>query len=143
MLVAIPAGMLGTAILIASEEHYHPTGLSLRAGLETLCVVLIVASVVMSLVYVRQKRLVSEGELAIGRVMGLAGSSRVGRYLRYEFKTGGGEWLSDIAWYNFPILSAGMSLPVFYDRDNPRKKVALCGSLYEVVPTGSSREVLA
>jgi len=140
MLLAIPAGPLAVAALAATKEHYHPTGFPIRAGLETLTVVMIVLGVVMLLIYLRQKRLVSQGELAIGRVTGPAVSSRIGTYLRYEFETHQGERLSDIAWYGFPILSAGMRLPVFYDRDNPDKKVALCGSFYKIVPTGGSRQ---
>ena len=142
MLVVIPSIPVGVAGLIATEEHYHPTSLPFRAVLQTMSVVLIVSSVVMLLVYIRQKRLVSKGDLAIGRVTGMAGTTRIGRYLRYEFNTPRGERLSDLAWYDQPFLSAGMRLPVFYDPGNPDKKVALCGSLYNVIPTEVSREAL-
>jgi hypothetical protein len=143
MLIAIPAGLFGVAALIATQEHRHSTGLTLRGGLEALSVVVIMAGIVMRFIYARHKRLVSEGEFAIGRVTGQAGSSKTGTYLRYEFKTRVGERLSEIAWYGLPILRAGMRLPVFYDRENPDENVALCGSLYKVVPEEGSRKALA
>ena len=111
MLVVIPAASLGVVALIATEEHFHPTGLPLMAAIEAISIVSIAAGIVMSLTYFRQKRLVSQGQVSIGRVTGPASSSRIGTYLRYEFETNRGEWFSDIAWYGFPILSAGMRLP--------------------------------
>jgi hypothetical protein len=140
---SIVGGGLAAVALIAVEEHYYPAGLTLRAGLDTLSVVVIVSSVVMLLIYSRQKRLISDGDFVIGRLTKLVGSSRMGTYLRYEFEAKTGERLSDIAWYGSPILSVGMRLPVFYDRDNPDKKVAVCASFYEVVLTGRSRKALA
>jgi hypothetical protein len=136
----IPAILLMLVTVIASNEHFHPTP-GLRAGffrslLQDACILSIVLGLIQSRLYVRQKRLVSEGELGIGRVTQVLQAKFGGPYVTYEIETPSGERLSKIASNNKTNLSPGMTVPVFYDRENPRRQVALCAAFYEVVSSG-------
>ena len=44
-----------------------------------------------------------------------------------------GETFSRMTTDNARQLLVGMTVPVFYDPDEPKKQVALCASFYEVV----------
>ncbi len=131
---------VGVVTYVAINEHYHPSGMTLIGGLKFLACVLIVSGALLLRWYYAHRRLVSEGDVAIGHVTEMAGSSRLGWYARYEFTPRTGERLSYLAWYTFPFLSVGMDLPVFYKRDNPHKRVALSAALYRVdLPTDTSQ----
>jgi hypothetical protein len=92
-------------------------------------------SLVMLAALTRQKRLLAEGEMAVARVT-KRGISRNGPNIGYEFTTPLGERLTGSAQDGSRQLSVGMSVPVFYDAQSPKKQVALCGSFYEVVLPG-------
>jgi len=83
----------------------------------------------------RQKLLLADGEIAMARVTKRR-ASRHGPAIQYEFETQLGRQFSRSAADGSGRLSAGMSVPVFYDSQDPKKQLALCGSLYEVILPG-------
>ena len=62
--------------------------------------------------------------------------ARNGNGIRYEFTTPGGETFSRMTTDSARRLFAGMSVPIFYDSQRPKKQVALCAAFYEVVLPG-------
>jgi hypothetical protein len=87
---------------------------------------------VMLNVIARQKRLLAEGEFAVGLVT-KQWAARNGPNIRYEFSTPMGEHFSGISADGSRKLSVGMNVPIFYDAQNPKKQLALCASFHEVV----------
>jgi hypothetical protein len=63
-------------------------------------------------------------------------TARNGHGIRYEFTTPAGEALSGTTTDNARQLLVGMSVPIFYDPQQPKKQVALCAAFYEVVLPG-------
>jgi hypothetical protein len=92
----------------------------------------LIFTIVMANVVGRQKRLLSEGEMVMARVVDRV-IARNGPNIRYDFTTPLGEHLSASAADGSRKLSIGMTVPVFYDPQNPKKRMALCASFYEVV----------
>jgi hypothetical protein len=86
----------------------------------------------MLIVISRQKRLLGEGEFAVG-IVTKQWAARNGPNIRYEFSTPAGEHFSGVSADGSRKLSVGMSVPIFYDRQNPKKHLALCASFYEVM----------
>jgi hypothetical protein len=83
----------------------------------------------------RQKILIAEGEIATARVTERR-LARHGPTIRYEFTTSLGEHFSRSASDGTGQLSPGMSVPIFFDPQAPKKQLALCASFYEVVMPG-------
>ena len=90
---------------------------------------------------VRDKRLVREGEISIGKVIDVRRGRR-GRTVTYEFPDRSGRLVTASSPDNTRKISAGMAIPIFSKTENPqRDQNALCGSFYEVAD--SSDEVSA
>ena len=83
----------------------------------------------------RERELLGEGEVVMGRVT-KQWTARNGRGIRYEFTTASGETISRMTTDFAQQLMEGMALPVFYDALDPKKQVALCAAFYEVVLPG-------
>lgn len=83
----------------------------------------------------RQRPLLTEGEIATARVTKRR-AARHGPTIQYEFRTPLGEPFSRGASDGSGRLSAGMSVPVFYDPQNPKRQLALCASFYQVILPG-------
>jgi hypothetical protein len=83
----------------------------------------------------RQRQLLADGELAMARVT-KQWTARNGNGIRYEFATPAGETLSRMTTDNARQLLVGMTVPVFYDPQQPKKQVALCAAFYEIVLPG-------
>ena len=98
-----------------------------------------VIAVVLLTVVARQKQLMAEGELAIARVTQRWQTHR-GPAIRYEFTTLGGQRLQGGSGDGSRKLEEGMSVPVFYDAQKPKKQLALCASFFEVNVPGWGRE---
>jgi hypothetical protein len=96
---------------------------------------IVVFDIVMLSVIGRQKRLLAEGEMATARVT-KQWMARNGPNIFYEFTTPLGEHFSRGAADGSRQLSEGMYVPVFYDPQKPKRQLALCASLYEVVLPG-------
>ena len=80
----------------------------------------------------QQRWLLSEGEIAMARVT-KQWAARGGHGIRYEFTTPGGESFSRMTTDNASQFLVGMTVPVFYNPEEPKKQVALCAAFYEVV----------
>ncbi len=96
--------------------------------------VAVIAAVLLN-VMARQKQLLAEGEVAIALVTKQWRTHR-GSAIGYEFTTPLGEHLSHGASDGSRRLVTGMTVPVFYDLQKPKRQLALCASFYEVVLSG-------
>jgi hypothetical protein len=83
----------------------------------------------------RQRQLLAGGELAMARVT-KQWIARNGNGIRYEFTTPAGETFSRMTTDSARQLVVGMTLPVFYDAQQPKRQVALCASFYEIILSG-------
>jgi hypothetical protein len=84
---------------------------------------------------VRDRSLLTDGEIAIGTVTAQfysGGESRESK-IEYQFKDGGGRVFSGKCADKTRKLFEEMQTPVFYDPMNPAKNVALAGATYDVV----------
>jgi hypothetical protein len=85
----------------------------------------------------KHKALVLNGELAVGEIIRID-RARNCTWVYYEFETAFGERVKKMSatfWFD---LAPGMKTPVFYNRENPKKAIALCISFYDVVLTAQS-----
>jgi hypothetical protein len=92
-------------------------------------------ALVMQRVLARERELLGEGEVVMGRVT-KQWTARNGNGIQYEFTTPSGETISRMTTDFARQLMDGMSVPVFYDALDPKKQVALCAAFYEVVLPG-------
>jgi hypothetical protein len=92
-------------------------------------------ALVMQRALARERELLGEGEVVMGRVT-KQWTARNGSGIRYEFTTASGETISRMTTDFARQLSEGMTVPVFYDLLEPKKQVALCAAFYEVVLPG-------
>ena len=83
----------------------------------------------------QQRWLLTMGELSMGRVT-KQWTARNGNGIRYEFTTPAGGAFSGMTTDSARQLLVGMSVPIFYDPQGPKKQVALCAAFYEVVLPG-------
>jgi uncharacterized protein DUF3592 len=132
--ILIP-GVLLMLTALTAKDYFHPTA-SLQketfvSFFRLLCGLAIVLGLLQWRIYVRHRHLVSNGELALGRITKNYGSARNGQYLRYQFSTQSDETLSKIR-TSWKLLDVGMGIPVFYDPYNSKKQVALFAAYYEV-----------
>ena len=131
--VAFP-GPLVLFALIAKNEHQHATpGITIGRMLIFfgLLEVLLVGPIWLR-PFIRHKSLISEGDLAIGRILKML-SNRGYPYALYEFETASGRRIRKLDMTCRSDLSPGMKVPVFYNRENPKRAVALCTSFYDLV----------
>lgn len=80
----------------------------------------------------RERDLLEDGELTMGRVL-KKWNTRDGATVFYEFQDASGQAHKHSGMDYSRTLEIGMPLAVFYDRDNPRRQVAACSALHEVV----------
>jgi hypothetical protein len=132
--IMIPAILIGLAA-VTSHDYFHPVAdwqkeafVSFFRFASALAIVL---GLFLWFIYLRHKRLVRDGEVAIGRITRDYGRARNGQYVRYEFQTQLGDRFSKvrISWDN---LVSGMRVPIFYDRQNPKTQIASFAAYYEV-----------
>jgi len=98
-------------------------------------VLVVVVIVVMLRTINQQKLLLAEGEMATAHVT-KRWIARNGPNIRYEFTTPLGEHFTRSAADASRQLSVGMNVPVFYDQQRPKRQLALCASVHEVVLPG-------
>jgi hypothetical protein len=78
--------------------------------------------------------LLENGEVALAKVTRQwSNGNNNGSSIECEFKDFSGQVHKVIAVDNSKKLLQSMSVPVFYDRDNPKRQVAYCTTLHEVV----------
>lgn len=101
-----------------------------------LPIALVVGVVIVMLRTIKQQKvLLAEGEVAMARVT-KRWIARNGPNIRYEFRTPLGENFSRSTGDASRSLSVGMSVPVFYVPQRPKRQIALCAAVYEVVLPG-------
>jgi hypothetical protein len=69
--------------------------------------------------------------VVLDRITKNYGGARNGQYLRYQFNTQSGKTLSKIR-ISWKLLDVGTRIPVFYDPYNPKKRITLFATYYEV-----------
>jgi type VI protein secretion system component VasK len=80
----------------------------------------------------RERELLENGELTMGRVL-KRWNTRDGSTVFYEFQDASGQAHKHSGMDYSRTLEIGMPLAVFYNRDNPKRQVAACSALHEVV----------
>lgn len=132
--IMIPAILVGLAA-VTSRDYFHPVADWQKEAFVSFCRLASALAIVLGLflwfICLRHKRLVRDGEVAIGRITRDYGRARNGQYVRYEFQTQSGDRFSKVrvSWDN---LVAGMRVPIFYDRQNPKTQIASFAAYYEV-----------
>ena len=81
----------------------------------------------------RERDLLTNGEVVPAKIVQKIGS-RSASAIKYEFEDFAGQKHSNTGTDYTQKLEEGMTVPVFYDRDNPNRQVPACGTFHEVVP---------
>jgi hypothetical protein len=82
---------------------------------------------------IRDRRLVTYGEISMGRVTDVRLRRKRGPAITYEFLDISGRLITASSPDNTRSFSAGMVVPIFYEPESPgTDQVALCASFYEV-----------
>jgi hypothetical protein len=135
-------GPLVLLAIFANDERHDPT-----PGLTIARLVIffgVLEALLVGLLWLRpclkHRRLVSEGDLAVGRVT----EAYYDGSMRYAFETPSGERFSKLGQtFRGTGFSRGMNVPVFYDPQKPKSQVALAVSFYEVaLPQDASHPAL-
>lgn len=79
----------------------------------------------------REQELLANGELTLGRVT-KKWDTRDGATIFYEFQDASGETHKHSGMDYSRAIEIGMRVPVFYDRENPKRQIAACAALHEV-----------
>jgi hypothetical protein len=82
---------------------------------------------------VRECDLLKNGEIAMGRILRQSNDDNGNSSIQYEFSDSQGQTHRGIGSDRARKLYEGMSVPVFYDRDNPKRQIAYCATLHEIV----------
>ena len=132
VLIAIGVPLLLFAVE-AYDQHHRPTpGMTLEALLKLNGVIgVLLVGIFWLRPYLKHKPLISEGEIAIGRITRVDSGRLI--WVHYEFDTPSGERVTRMGTTFRIDLCPGVRVPIFYDRENPKKQVALCASFFEVV----------
>jgi hypothetical protein len=77
--------------------------------------------------------LLENGEVALAKVTRQWTGNKNSSSIECEFKDSSGQVHKAIAVDNSRKLLQSMSVPVFYDRENPTRQVAYCATLHEIV----------
>lgn len=126
-----------SALLLVQLRAYSPTRLRSLVLLGTVpcCASALVLVAFLAFSLKKSQRLVAHGEVTIGTVIGLRIGKRGIHTVTYEFKDDSGRLVSASCTDTAGLFAPGMSIPVFFNPENPAKEqVALCGSSYEVSP---------
>ena len=82
---------------------------------------------------VRECDLLEHGEVVLGRVVSQWTDNKRNSSVQYEFTDFLGSSHRGSAFDRTNQLFSGMPLVVFYDRDNPKRQIAYCSTLHEVI----------
>jgi hypothetical protein len=94
----------------------------------------VLSLVVLRFIFRGHRELIRNGELVIGRVIGVQTGRNFSRILTYEFLDRAGRLVTGSCNDNDRSFAEGMSVPVFFDAEAPEtKQVALSGTSYEPV----------
>jgi RNA 3'-terminal phosphate cyclase len=87
----------------------------------------------------RERDLLTNGEVAAARITQKV-ASRNASAIKYEFEDFSGRRHSNTGTDYTQKLEEGMSVPVFYDRENPNRQVPACGTFHEVIEEKATKE---
>jgi hypothetical protein len=82
---------------------------------------------------VKECDLLENGEVVLGKVTRQWNDNKSGPSIECNFADYQGQSHTLIAFDNSNSLYVGMPVPVFYDRDNPKRALAACASLHKVI----------
>ena len=82
---------------------------------------------------VRECDLLENGEVALGKIVRRWTDPRNNPSVEYEFSDTQGQTHQGSSLDYSRKLYEGMSVPVFYDRDNPKRQIAYCATMHEIV----------
>lgn len=77
--------------------------------------------------------LLEHGEVVLGRVLRQRTDDKRNSWIEYEFADSLGSSHRGNVLDRTNQLFSGMALVVFYDRDNPKRQIAYCSTLHEVI----------
>jgi xanthosine utilization system XapX-like protein len=82
---------------------------------------------------VRECDLLENGEVALGKIVRQWKDDKNNSSVAYEFSDSSGQTHKGMGFDYSGKLYEGMSLPVFYDRENPKRQIAYCSTMHEIV----------
>jgi hypothetical protein len=82
---------------------------------------------------VRECDLLENGEIAMGKILRQWNEDNKGSSIEYEFSDYQGQTHRGLGSDRTEKLYESMTVPVFYDRDNPKRQIAYCTTLHEIV----------
>ena len=82
---------------------------------------------------VRECDLLENGEIAMGKILRHWKDDKNNSSVEYEFSDTQGQTHKGMGFDYTGKLFEGMSVPVFYDRDNPKRQIAYCSTYHEIV----------
>lgn len=85
---------------------------------------------------VRECDLLENGEVAMGKIARQWKDDKNNSSVEYEFSDYQGQTHKGIGFDYEKNLYDGMSVPVFYDRENPKRQIAYCATMHEIVIQG-------
>lgn len=131
-LVIIPAVLAG---LLVVEWDAHPPSQVFNSDFWSAVPFIVLPLIVLLLmfwIFSKDRRLMTYGEISIGKVTGLRFRRR-SPIITYEFLDRSGRLVTTSSPDNTRSFFQGMAIPVFFNPENPEEdQVALCGSVYEV-----------
>ncbi|MFY9802377.1 MAG: hypothetical protein WBY24_16780 [Candidatus Acidiferrales bacterium] len=81
---------------------------------------------------VRECDLLENGEMAMGKIARQWKDDKNNSSVEYEFSDYQGQTHQGMGFDYTGKLFEGMAVPVFYDRDNPKRQIAYCSTLHEI-----------
>jgi hypothetical protein len=131
-------GSTGYAVFMAAQRGGAKAGFNLFPNLMTFGMFALIWSIITITMFrsiVRDRSLLTDGEIALATVMSQSwagGENRESRIV-YEFKDGAGRTFSGKCADRTRKLFEEMRTPVFYEPTNPAKNIALAGAVYDLV----------
>jgi hypothetical protein len=131
-------GSTGYAVFMATQRGGAKASFNLFPNLMTFGLFALIWSVITVTMFrsiVRDRSLLSDGEIAIATVVSQSwagGENRESRIV-YEFKDAGGRTFSGKCADRTRKLFEEMKTPVFYEPTNPAKNIALAGAVFDLV----------
>ncbi len=82
---------------------------------------------------VRECDLLENGEIAMGKILRQWKDDKNNSSVEYEFSDTQGQTHKGMGFDYTGKLFEGMSVPVFYDREDPKRQIAYCATMHEIV----------
>ena len=102
-------------------------------GMAAGLIVLLLLPVGMWRSQVRECDLLENGEVALGKIVRQWKDDKNNSSVEYEFSDYQGQTHKGIGFDYSGKLYEGMSVPVFYDRENSKRQIAYCATMHEIV----------